>query len=106
MAFRPMTHEWKMQIVADLKSGMLIADIRKKHGISWARLSRIQNEFGLQRHRGYHKILNDDHADYYEWFAREWDAARKRIIGDKDDEVQKDDPERTRLEKTDRTRLR
>lgn len=95
MAFRPMTQKWKMQIVADLRSGMKVKDIRSKHGLSWERLGKIQKEFGLERHCGYHRIKKDEHAEYYDWFKREWDTARKRIIGDADDEGQKDDPERT-----------
>ena len=94
MVHRPMTRKWEMQIVADLRSGMPISDIRKKHGISWERLGKIQKEFGLQRHQGYHRIKKDEHAEFYDWFTKEWDTARKRIIGD-GNEVQKDDTKGT-----------
>lgn len=80
MAVKELDEKKLQEIIADLKSGMKVMDIRKKHGIGWKRFRKIQKEYDLYRRHGRTRTIIDEEAQFYDQWCKDWEIARKRIL--------------------------
>ena len=72
-----MTPERKAAIADDLRNGMLIADIMKKHHVSHQSLDKIRKEYGLVKQKAKQKKTN-----VIDWnvYAPKWDSTRIIVL--------------------------
>lgn len=76
-ACQKMTPELEARIVADLRSGVILSDIQKRHHVGYERVADIQSKYDLWRGRGEYE--RDEDVDW-EKYAPIWDRVRIVVL--------------------------